>query len=179
MERTLKNESAAKALRKLTASLKKYAPVIGVGLVGLLLLLWPQSGARDQKEEAPQSMQEDEALTDTERRLEQILSAIDGAGEVRVMLSIRTGAQSVYQTDEKRSVDEAGQTQETTTVFYQQSGSQKTPVLVRTEYPVYQGALVVCGGADSAAVQLAIVDAVRSLTGLGSDKITVVKMKCQ
>ena len=47
----------------------------------------------------------------------------------------------------------------------------------KTLYPVYQGAVVVCEGAERAAVRLAIVEAVSSLTGLGSDKISVIKMK--
>ena len=95
------------------------------------------------------------------------------------MLSLRTGAETVYQTDTKRSSGESGDTQETTTVLCTQSGSSKTPLVKKTEYPVYQGAVVVCAGADSAQVRLAIVEAVSSLTGLGSDKITVVKMKRQ
>ena len=48
---------------------------------------------------------------------------------------------------------------------------------MKTKYPVYKGAVVVCEGADHASVKLNIVQAVSSLTGLGSDKITVLKMK--
>ena len=44
-------------------------------------------------------------------------------------------------------------------------------------YPEYRGALVVAQGADNAAIKLAITQAVAGLTGLSSDKITVVKMK--
>ena len=44
-------------------------------------------------------------------------------------------------------------------------------------YPQFQGALIVSEGADNAAVRWNIVSAVSSLTGLGTDKITVVKMK--
>jgi len=36
---------------------------------------------------------------------------------------------------------------------------------------------VVCQGADRAGVRLAVVDAVKSVTGLSSDRITVLKMK--
>lgn len=43
--------------------------------------------------------------------------------------------------------------------------------------PVYQGALIVCSGAGSASVRLAVVDAVADLTGLGADQISVIKMK--
>ena len=56
------------------------------------------------------------------------------------------------------------------------SGRQEV-VVTRRMYPVYQGAVVVCQGADSAAVRLAVTQAVSDLTGLGADHISVVKMK--
>lgn len=40
-----------------------------------------------------------------------------------------------------------------------------------------RGAVVVCAGAESARVRLAVINAVSAYTGLGSDKITVMKMK--
>jgi stage III sporulation protein AG len=43
--------------------------------------------------------------------------------------------------------------------------------------PQYLGAIVVCQGADRSDVRLAIVEAVSALTGLGADKISVLKMK--
>ena len=51
--------------------------------------------------------------------------------------------------------------------------------VVLVEKEADAGALVVCDGADSASVRLAIIQAVSSLTGLGSNKIAVVKMKGQ
>jgi hypothetical protein len=42
---------------------------------------------------------------------------------------------------------------------------------------VYQGAVVLCQGAADAAVRLAVVEAVSKATGLGADKICVLKMK--
>ena len=42
--------------------------------------------------------------------------------------------------------------------------------------PVYMGAIVVCQGADDPTVQLAIIDAVSKITGLGTHRISVLKM---
>lgn len=41
----------------------------------------------------------------------------------------------------------------------------------------WEGAVVVCEGADSAAVRLTLTQALRALTGLPSDRITIVKGK--
>ena len=43
--------------------------------------------------------------------------------------------------------------------------------------PAYLGAIVVCQGADNNTVRLAIVEAVSRATGLGADKISVLKMR--
>ena len=66
---------------------------------------------------------------------------------------------------------------EQTTVLYQPDSAQRLPAVRKTRYPVYRGAVVVCEGAGSPSVELAIVQAVSRLTGLGSDKISVIKMK--
>jgi stage III sporulation protein AG len=43
--------------------------------------------------------------------------------------------------------------------------------------PKYQGAIIVCQGAEKATVRLQVVEAVVNVTGLTADKITVLKMK--
>ena len=55
------------------------------------------------------------------------------------------------------------------------SGSGDAPVVTRTVYPNYRGALVVCQGGDRAEVKLAVTEAVAALTGLSADRITVAK----
>ena len=54
-------------------------------------------------------------------------------------------------------------------------GSGGGAVIVRTLYPTYRGALVVCEGGDRAEVRLAVTEAVSALTGLPSDRVTVAK----
>lgn len=136
-------------------------------LLGLLLLALPGKAERTQPEVPEQT--EPSALTIQEARLESLLSQIQGAGQVRVMLSLQTGEQTQYQTD-------TDGTAESTVLFSAGSGSQRA--LVRqVSGPQYRGAVIVCQGADQAQVKLALVQAVASVTGLGADQITVVKMK--
>lgn len=84
------------------------------------------------------------------------------------MLTLADGGEAVYQVDE--TVRDEGREEQTVL-------ADKAPVLVQTRQPRFQGAVVVCEGADRAAVKLAVTEAVASLTGLGSGKIAVVKMK--
>ena len=109
--------------------------------------------------------------------LAKLLSKIDGAGRVEVLLSLEYGAESYYQSDEKTSSSGDTESREQTIVLYQPDSTQRLPAVRKTRYPVYRGAVVVCEGAGSPSVELAIVQAVSRLTGLGSDKISVIKMK--
>ena len=112
-------------------------------------------------------------------KMETLLSAIDGAGRVRLMLTLSSGERIVYQTDSRTVTTSGSTTQETQTVFRQPGGAEKEPAVQSVVYPQYQGALVICDGAERASVRLAVIQAVSSLTGLGSNKIAVVKMKGQ
>lgn len=141
---------------------KKYRYILMVLLAGILLMLLPAGSpapAPEEEETAP--------APDMETRLETILSRIDGAGEVAVMLTEAAGEEILYQTDDQGA----------DTVLVTDSDRNEQGLVRSRQPPVYRGAIVVCAGADSAAVRLAVVEAVSNVTGLGSDKITVLKME--
>ena len=142
--------------------------------LGALILLWPSGKKDEPSAEKPEAAQTEETA-DTQTRLEQLLSSIDGVGRVELMLTPSGSEEIFYQTDTRVS----GDTREETTVFSSTQSTQKTPVVTKTKSAPYLGAVVVCDGADSAAVQLRVMQAVSALTGLGSDKISVIKMKRQ
>ena len=106
-----------------------------------------------------------------EKRLEVVLSQIHGAGKVKVLLTEERGHRTVYQADPGSD----GTSSDTVLI----TGTDRTQqgLVIQIESPVYQGAVVVCQGGDDPAVRLAIVEAVSDATGLGADRITVLKMK--
>ena len=160
--------------------LRKYRIPLLVFLLGVVLALVP---GRTKKTEAQQLTAETAGtafdLSAAQAQMEELLSAIDGAGRVRLMLTLSSGERVVYQTDSRTVTASGSTTQETETVFRQSGGSEKEPAVQSVVYPQYQGALVICDGAERASVRLAVIQAVSSLTGLGSNKIAVVKMKGQ
>ena len=150
--------------------LRKYGLCTLVLLAGILLMLLPGSPPAAEPEVAlPTTAQEDSFET----RLSRILSQMDGAGEVQVFLSLRSGAQTLYQSNESQSSDDFRQE----TVIITGSDRAQTGLVQRVDPPIYQGAVVLCQGAKDAAVRLAITQAVANATGLGTNQITVLKMK--
>lgn len=153
--------------QRINAIFGKYKYPILVLLVGLALLALP-------KGEPPEQVQlpAETVAVDLERRLEALLSQIAGAGQVRVLLTEDTGRETVYQTDTQTDADSLRED----TVIVEDSARMETGLVRRTLEPRYRGAVILCQGADAPGVKLAIVEAVRCVTGLGADRISVQKL---
>ena len=149
--------------------IKKYRHVLLVLLVGLFLMVLPE--AKEQESTPQPSVPEtNPSLQDS---LEEILCQISGAGKVEVLLTQAAGEETLYQTDEDVSADDIRRE----TVLITTSDREETGLIRQVNPPQYQGAIVLCQGADNAKIRLSIVEAVMSVTGLTSDNITVLKMK--
>lgn len=176
-------------LNKLPAFLERYKYPALILLAGLVLLLWPSAG-----EKTAQPRQEPAAVTEPaagdqgqaycqalEQELAAALSQMEGAGRVRVLLTLKTGPALRYQTDQSQSASAEGErssrSSEEKTVMLDRGSAYNEPAVVSTAYPVFQGALILAEGADDAALRLRLSAAVAALLDLKADQITVVKMK--
>ena len=157
-------------MESLTKALRKYKYALLVLILGMALLLIPKE--KTQQELPPVQEQEDYAAQ-MEQRLTEILSRIEGVGQVEVALTLERDSYTHYHQDIQRNGDE----EQRKTVILSEGSAYDKAAVTTVDYPRFQGALIVCQGGGNAAVQLRLVEAVAALTGLGSDKITVVKMK--
>ena len=153
--------------QRINALFGKYKYPILVVLVGLGLLLLPS-----RETEMPPVPVETVREASLEQRLEELLAQIEGAGAVRVLLTEDVGRETVWQTDVQSDADSVRED----TVILEDSGGNETGLIRRTRSPSYRGAVILCQGADAPSVKLAIVEAVRCVTGLGADQISVQKM---
>ena len=157
--------------------LKRYRDVLLVFLIGLFLMLLPDKNTAEGADPLPVTLSHTQEKPDLQGSLEGILSLIEGAGKVRVLLTEATGQRTYYQTDEDISTGENASDIRTDTVIISDGSRAEGGLVRQIDPPVYMGAIVLCQGADSAAVRLAVVEAVANATGLSSDKISVLKMK--
>ena len=161
---------------KLRDILKKYRFVALVALAGVVLMLLP--GKKDSMPDVETAEGETFSLEETERRMAEVLGAMDGVGRVQVMLTLRSGETLSLAEDSSATLGSGGAVRQDSQVLTVNRGSGKQEVVVTQRlYPTYQGAVVVCQGAGDSRVRLTVVDAVSVLTGLSSDKISVVKWK--
>ena len=155
--------------------IRKYKYVIMILAIGIVLMLLP-SGKKDLPEKTVISEQSDNILS-LEDQLAQILGSVKGAGKVQVMLSVAYGEEILYQTDDNYSEDSGRISDSKNTVTVTDSNRNQSGLIRQVNPPMYSGAIVVCQGADNPSVRLAIMEAVSKITGLKTDKISVLKMK--
>ena len=160
---------------KASELIKKYRYAGIVLIVGLVLMVLP-TGNKEKSLTVP-TESENCTSTSADETLAQILRKIEGAGEVHVLLTIASGEETIYQTDDNISVSENSSTTQVDTVTVTDANRNQAGLIKQINPPVYQGAIIVCQGASSASVRLAIVDAVSKVTGLNSTNISVLKMK--
>jgi stage III sporulation protein AG len=170
--------------KNLFAIVRKNAPVLLVVLLGILLLLLPKSSSTAQKDSDLYTQDNNSifSVQMQEQRLAAILSKIEGAGEVSVLLSVDSTGETIYaeNSQTESAADADGTTEQSSVTEYvtiRTGSSTEMPVEIETVYPDYIGAIVAAQGADNATVQLALTEAVSATTGLGADKIIIVKMK--
>lgn len=125
-----------------------------------------------------------------ETRIEEILSVMDGVGNVQAMVTISTSRERIVEKDEpvnrttvtesdgnggKRSTNESSFEYET---IYETDGEgNKTPYVVKQIEPEIQGITVVAQGGGNAIIQKNISDVLEALFHIEAHKIKVVKMK--
>ncbi len=148
---------------------QRYKYALLVVLVGVLLLLLPEG--KGETTPAPQPGQAVLTAEELEKKLAHTLAQIQGAGRVSVVLTVKEGTRQVLAKDVEQR---AGETAQEHVLVSEGSGRQNT-VALQSVGPVYQGALVVCDGGDDPRVRLQMLEGVRVLTGLSSDKISVLK----
>lgn len=160
----------------LSKFLKQYKYVLIIIAAGILLLLWPSGKSKTTVESGTglTGVEEDFSVEALEERLSKVLSRVEGAGEVSVVLTVRSGMERVLATDSREEErDRDFQLEEQTVVISTEKGEEV--VLIGQRYPTFQGALIVCPGGDDPQVRLRLTEAVSALTGLGSARITVCK----
>ncbi|MCD7980780.1 MAG: stage III sporulation protein AG [Clostridiales bacterium] len=123
-----------------------------------------------------------------EEKLENALSQMEGVGEVKVMITLQDGGETVVEkdvtyseidqetedADGSRTTDSQRESSEET--VYSPESDDGEPVVSKEITPTVEGVLVIAQGGDDSTVAVNISEAVEALFGLDAHKIKVVKM---
>lgn len=107
-----------------------------------------------------------------EEKLSNILSQVNGLGDVSVLLTYSSDSKKnvVYNTKEETS---DGKTIEERSVAYNEDGSQKTAIVESLEMPKVEGAIIVAKGASSTEMKSKLASTISNVTGIPVYKVQV------
>ena len=165
---------------KLSPRLLAVVLLLGAGALALIL---SESGTAESvpvQAETTAPYDTREYTRELEERLVSIISAIDGAGETRVMITLESSSEEVYLSnfDYGENSDSNGKNSyERKDEFVIIDGSSgQEGIVVRTAEPRVRGVAVVCSGAGSDTVCAEIIEAVTALLDISSARVSVAKM---
>lgn len=148
-------------------------------LLGILLLAAGRSfsGSEGKTASPPQPAAKETADRETERRMAEILSKVEGAGQVDVMLTYRQTEEKNIAHNETR--EESGETLRTeyTTILLEDGGGATEPLILTEISPVVEGVVIAAQGADSPEVAASLNQAAQALLDVPAHKVAVLKMK--
>ena len=169
-------------------------------LVGVLLLVIAlPSGTKEKEKDSrhseidgeeavgPQAEEQDYARY-LERRLEETLSQLDGAGNVRVMVTLQSSAQKIVEKDtqgERDAITEEDSqggrrtsentSHQETTVYEGMGEKSQEPYVSKELTPRVEGVVVLAEGGENALVKRNITEAIQALFGIDTHKIRIMK----
>ena len=148
-------------------------------LFGILLLAAGKnfSPAEGESADIPQTIAKETADRETERRMAEILSKVEGAGQVDVMLTYRqTGEKTIAQNETREENGESLRTERTAVLLEEDDGAT-VPVILTENSPVAEGVVIAAQGADQPVVAAALNQAAQALLDVPAHKVAVLKMK--
>lgn len=168
-----------KNIREKKLPKKTIVMIVGalVVLIGLLLSEFT-TGETETPEESYVSSEE--YIKSTEKNLEKLLSDIEGAGDVKVMLTVDTCYENVYAKsyDTKGQKDENGTENELSEeyIIVKKGSNNEECLVIKVYEPTVKGVAVISEGADSIRVKTAITDTVCALFNISTAQVSVEKM---
>lgn len=159
---------------------KKLAFIIILGLCGIILICISEVSntktVSDEVETQSNAADETEYVEKLEERLTDIISSIEYAGQVKVMVTLKGSNENVYAVNENIKNDENSNNYSNNYVIIDNKNI-KEGIRIKVLEPEIRGVAVVCTGGDNPQVVEQITKAVTTVLGIGSNKVSVSKMK--
>lgn len=175
-------ERIEKLLNQFKAN-KKPALIISVGAIIIIALIISELSSF-KKEDEP--IENDNAFYENytlkiEKKLEEIVSSIQGAGECKIMITLDTGEENIYAKQSKNMNEDKNESSKTSDeyeyVILKSSSTKEEGMLLKVVEPNVRGVAIVCQGGDDPLIKSNIINAVSAVLNIKTNKISITKMK--
>lgn len=159
---------------------KKLKILVAIGIIGIILVALSEAVPAQNKQSAS-SIYDDkvsysEYIDMLEKETQDIISSIEGAGQCKVMITLKNTNESVYAKNTEEETGNGSYSKKDEYVLYDNSNSD-SPLLIKQYFPEVQGVVIVCSGGDDVVVRENIIRSVTALYNVSSTKISVSKLK--
>ena len=156
-------------------SVKNIEIIIGLVIIEVMIIIYSNVSAAKEKTDAA-SGGEATLTNNLETRLADILGEIEGAGEVKVMITYAgTGDKITAETTNTHTTTTNGSTSSTTTTTTTSSPvlSGSDVVILQAKMPEIKGVIVVAEGASDMKVKLKLMQATATVLGINANSIQI------
>ena len=164
------------------------AVLFGIMLIAAGDMLFTKPSAEPKKTEG-ESVAENDYISCLEEKTRNLLSQVEGAGNVDVMITLNSGGESVFAQENKKSTSETeesasqgdsrgivSETEESTIVTVNNGDGSTSPVVVKEKTAEISGIVIVAEGGDDVIVKDSLIRAAQALFGISANKVEVFKM---
>lgn len=150
---------------------KKTLFIVAFAIAGMLLILFSDD-SKDIKELSV-SETASEFTENYEEELQKLISKIEGAGRVSVMITYESGEESVFASDKEESFRNGEQKIKSDYIIVDGEKGE-TGLKIKSIYPEIKGVAVVCSGASDPVIKERIVSVVSALFDISTKNISIV-----
>ncbi len=153
---------------------KKALLTVVIGITGMVLVLLSELPSLENNEKAEKG-NDSYINSGLEQETERLISEIEGAGRVSVMLTYDCSEETVWAKDSEQQMktDSKEAYDERHIIIDSQNG--ETGLAVKVLYPRVRGVAVVCTGGDDPVVKSEIKALVSALFDIGSNRISIAR----
>lgn len=169
---------------------KKAVIIAAVGIIGTLILVISEFVPSEEKTAKQNNAvsSEEYSIDDhyeysemLEKKLTDIVSSIDGAGNAKVMITLESSSEAVYAQNDKTDKEKGDENREKISkendyVLIKADSSKEEALLLKIIQPEVKGVAVVCEGGDSVYVQQKIIETISAVFNINSSRIKVTKL---
>ncbi|MDD5944638.1 MAG: hypothetical protein PUD43_02810 [Clostridia bacterium] len=147
-------------------------------------------GQKQETENTAEAAEPADYVSELEEKTEKLLSQVEGAGNVDVMITLKSGAETVYAEENKKSTSETeenasqgdsrgilSETEESTVMTISNGDGSTSPVIIKEMTADISGIVIVAEGGDSIIVKDSLIRAAQALFDVPANKVEVFKMK--
>ena len=159
-------------IQKLLNNKKSMGVLAAIFIVGIMLIMGTDGSAK-----LTNTAEVKTSSGQLDKKLENILSRVEGAGKVKVLINYRQSGEKILAYDMESNTQEKDSNKENTSKSEVVYDGNKMPFVLKEYMPKVEGVIIVAQGGNIESIKKQLIAGTVALLGVEEHKIEVLKMK--